>query len=105
MSQRQRLHVPGIYRLFFDSVVDARCNRACLYSREYHGLSRETQGQWSEPFFFVHIGDPQFGMSAGKLEESTEGGEADKNSGGMDWVVEEERLRKAITAINRIRPR
>ncbi|CAN0188187.1 unnamed protein product, partial [Hapterophycus canaliculatus] len=61
----------------------------CLPSREYLGLDWESQGHWSEPFFFIKIADPQLGMV-----------NAEEPVGGAV-----ERLSRAVGIVNRLRPK
>ena len=98
LNRRERLHNPSIYKLLHASVVDARCNRACLATREYLGLGKTMQGQWESPFFFVQIADPQLGIYSSGIDGA-------EGSGGMDWSIEVERLQSAISAINKLRPK
>lgn len=53
------------------------------------GLDRRTEGSWTQPFFFVQLADPQFGM----FEEN------------KSWEKEVALLERAVEAINRLRPR
>ncbi|CAM9759010.1 unnamed protein product, partial [Chrysoparadoxa australica] len=49
---------PRVFRLLFKSNVTAKCSRADPVLRECPGMGWEGQGQWEEPFFFIHLGDP-----------------------------------------------
>ncbi|CAM9935602.1 unnamed protein product, partial [Phaeothamnion confervicola] len=90
-----RLVEPKVNRLMHRSAADAKCLRADPVMREYLGLDWDTHGQWTEPFFFVHMTDPQLGMAAAAGETEEEDG----------WEAEAERLRRAVVAVNRLRPR
>ena len=90
MHREQRLHIPTIFRLFHTSVLNAKCLRANVSTREYIGHCRDLQGQWSKDFFYCHLA----GLMVG-------GGQ--KTSSGE--YSEQDRIRKAITVINKIRPR
>ena len=89
LNQRNCLSSGGLYRLFFPTLVDARCLRIDPTTREYIGFTRTTQGMWSNDFFFVQLTEPQVGRKAG----------------GADWEPELDRLKQAILSVNRIRPR
>lgn len=99
LDRRDALHSPGIYRLFHDSLPDAKCKRINISTLEYYGHTRALQGQWKSNFFFIQLADPQFGMKDDGPPEFSDG------RGGADWSFEEEHLKKAITAINKLRPR
>lgn len=94
---RNLLHEPRVFRQFFDKQIEARALRADVSSREYIGLEHKHNHQWKEPFFFVQIADPQLGITAGFAEQD--------GQGGSTWEVEKENLRKAVSAINKLRPR
>jgi 3-phosphoinositide dependent protein kinase-1 len=87
LNCKHKLHLPGIYRLFWNSVVDAKCIRVDSYTRDYIGYNRALQGQWYKDFFFAYLSGPEFIL--------------DENNTGM----EVENLRKAISTINKLRPR
>ncbi|MBI3910236.1 MAG: metallophosphoesterase [Armatimonadetes bacterium] len=55
----------------------------------YPGLTREQEGRWTKPFFFIQLADSQFGMFG------------DDRS----WEKETELLTRAVAHINRLRPR
>ncbi len=99
LDRREVLHSPSIYRLFFSSLPDARCLRVDPSSLEYIGYNRQLQGHFKTNFFFVQIADPQFGMKADGPPETSNG------SGGENWDFEYDHTKKAISAINKIRPR
>eukprot|EP00605_Chrysophyceae_sp_TOSAG23-4_P000136 GSChrysophyteH1.ASY1.ANO1.155.1 assembled CDS len=46
LNRRQQINNPGLYRLFWKSVVDTKCIRTDSTSREYLGFNRATQGSW-----------------------------------------------------------
>ena len=54
--------------------------------RSFPGLTRERQGRWEGPFFFMLLADPQFGMAA-------------------DAGLERRNAEAAVAHINRLRPR
>jgi len=99
LSRQQKLHPPGIFRLFHSSVVDARCMRASVSTKEFIGLSRDIHGEWESCFCFAVLSNPVYGMYSASIE--CEG----DITGGMDWSREQERLQKAISAINKLRPK
>src|SRR5690606_6640447 len=53
--------------------------------------------QWNDPFFFVQIADPQLGITTAFEEKD--------GLGGSTWEVEKENLRRAVSAINKLRPK
>lgn len=59
---------------------------AAARDRGFPGLTREREGRWTGPFFFVALADPQFGMMADRQQER-------KNA------------EAAVAHINRLRPR
>lgn len=58
-------------------------------SRAYPGLNREREGRWNGAFFFIQMGDTQFGMFANDL----------------DFRRETELVTRAVARINTLRPR
>lgn len=100
LDRREVLHSPSIYRLFFSCLPDARCLRVDPSTLEYYGHGRNLHGQMKvDNFFFVQLSDPQFGMKADGPPEVSDG------RGGDNWDFEYEHTRKAISAINRLRPK
>lgn len=83
LLRRNKLHLPGVYRLFWTSVVDARSIRIDPSSHEYIGHTRNLQGQWDKDFSFVYVTDPLFETTSTSAEI----------------------LRQTISAINKLRPR
>ena len=66
---------------------DARFNMA--HDRVYVGLTRDLEGEWSGPYDFVQLADPQLGMLHWDKE----------------WSEELTMLRLAIQHVNRLKPR
>jgi len=93
LRNKTELHSAAVYRLFFSSVIDSRNLRTDIVEREYIGYSRSNQGQWSHGFSGVHFANPQFGQAAMSAGEAPS---CDK---------EHARLRTAISAINKMRPK
>ena len=93
LKNKTELHAASVYRLFFSSVIDSRNIRTDLVDREYIGYWRSNQGQWRSGFSGVHFTNPLFGNEAISSENSTN---CDK---------EHARLRTAIAAINKMRPK
>jgi hypothetical protein len=93
LRNKTELHSSSVYRLFFSSVIDSRNLRTDLVDREYIGYSRSNQGQWSSGFSGVHFANPLFGQAALAAGEAVS---CDK---------EHARLRTAIAAINKMRPK
>lgn len=95
LSRQQRLHTPGVFRLFCASLVDARCRRSDPSTGEYVGFTRLLQGHWDKDFYFLQLSAPQFGAAAAQ------------NSGGDASSVEAEetQLRPLLAAVNKLRPR
>lgn len=99
LDRREVLHSPSIYRLFHSSLPDARSLRVDPSTLEYYGHGRNLHGHFKGNFCFVQIADPQFGMKADGPPETSDG------RGGDNWDFEYEHTRKAISAINRLRPK
>jgi 3',5'-cyclic AMP phosphodiesterase CpdA len=89
---------PKVSRTLHSSLSDSKCLRADRVLREYVGLEWDAQGQWKEPFFFVHLTDPQLGLAV-------HGVSGDRGEGSGEYEAEAERLRKCVTAINKMRPK
>jgi 3-phosphoinositide dependent protein kinase-1 len=87
LNCKHKLHIPGIYRLFWNSVVDAKSIRVDSHTRDYIGFNRALQGQWHKDFFFAYLSGPEL------IQD-------DNNTS-----LEVENLRKAISSINKLRPR
>ncbi len=83
LTRRNKLHNPGVYRLFHKSVVDARTIRVDQCNKEYIGYNRTMQGQWNKNFNFAYITDPVITDSAADLEK----------------------LKAVISSLNRLRPK
>lgn len=106
LQRHSRLHIPGVYRLFFSSAVDARCCRVDAATREYPGYLLETQQRWEAEFFFSVIAAPSFGESTATSSPSLPPppGEVAQRSAG-DCCNEQSSLKSTISAINKLRPR
>jgi hypothetical protein len=67
LRRKQKLHLPCVYRLFFHTLPDSRCNRADPETLEYVGLSRVLQGQTTgnsaDYFHFAMLLQPRLGHS------------------------------------------
>ena len=86
LNRRNCIASGGVHRLFFPSLVDARCKRVDTMTKEYIGFTRVAHGAWENDFFFMVLA----GISA---------------TGGQDFESELEKLKQTILLINRIRPR
>jgi hypothetical protein len=95
LRNKTELHSAPVYRLFFSSVIDSRNLRTDRVDREYIGYSRSNQGQWSSGFSGAHFANPLFGQAA-----LAAGG-----GGVVNCDKEHARLRTAIAAINKMRPK
>jgi 3',5'-cyclic AMP phosphodiesterase CpdA len=102
LSCQSKLQSPSILRLFHISLIDTRCLRASLSTREYIGLSRDIQSEWEKDFTFVIIGDPQFGLNNYKKDLSID---LKIQTGGLEFEIEQNRLLQTIISINRCRPK
>jgi len=114
LTRRQQINNPGLYRLFWRSVVDTKCIRSDFCGREYLGYNRNTQGIWKsagidakadrsgpggkdhgvsgviQEFTFAHFGAAAFGGSSG------EAADVETDAGA---------LKSLVTSINRLRPK
>mmetsp|Transcript_2778 Transcript_2778/g.4182 ORF Transcript_2778/g.4182 Transcript_2778/m.4182 type:complete len:928 (+) Transcript_2778:61-2844(+) len=88
LNRRGEAHAPAVYRLFWSSVVDARCIRPDWTEKEILGFNRHTQGHWEKGFTFAYVTDPLFGRTD-----------------PVKCEAEQHNLRTAISAINKCRPR
>jgi serine/threonine protein kinase len=113
LNRRQQINTPGLYRLFWNSVIDTKCLRIDDTTCEYLGYNRNTQGLWrtsgidptkdrSGPqgkdkgstgvmndFLFAHIGSAEFTATSSDITCEPQASE----------------LKKTITAVNRLRPK
>jgi 3',5'-cyclic AMP phosphodiesterase CpdA len=118
LSRRSRLHNPGVYRLFWPSVVDARSSRVDPSTWDYIGYDREAQGQWTKDFFFAFLADPLLGYAAAHSGSNASAAAVSAPSSASvssttdkstcvasGCEAEVDSLRAAISAINRLRPR
>lgn len=64
-------------------------------NRIYEGLTKETEGQWQGPFFFIQAADTQFGMIESYLEKKPD----------PRWDKEIALTEKAVEAVNRMDPK
>lgn len=98
LHRRQKLHLPSVYRLFFQSLPDSRCLRADPETLEYVGLNRVLQGQTTgnsaDFFHFAMLFQPRLGQSHQFL--------ASNNS---EETREEIMLKSHIAHLNKLRPK
>lgn len=88
LNRRADAHNPAVYRLFWTSVVDARCIRSEWTDREILGFNRHTQVRFDKAYSFAYIADPLFGYSTpGSCE------------------VQEKKLKTVVSALNKLRPK
>ena len=99
LDRCNRLHTPGVYRLFWPSVVDARSIRVDSNTREYLGHTRTNQGQYKEDYSFLQFTDPRFGHSDTLARQN------DSPLESIGFAKEEADLRATISVINRLRPK
>ncbi|XP_076028097.1 serine/threonine-protein phosphatase CPPED1, partial [Genypterus blacodes] len=67
-------------------------------NRTFGGLSEGAESEWKGPFCFIQAADPQLGlMKAWK--------DGDSDSGGEVWADEVHLTKRAVRAVNRLRPR
>ncbi|KAL1426978.1 hypothetical protein MTO96_003274 [Rhipicephalus appendiculatus] len=64
-------------------------------NKSYEGLTKETEGQWKGPFFFIQAADTQFGMIESYLEKKP----------CPRWDKEIALTEKAVEAVNRMEPK
>lgn len=64
-------------------------------NRTYEGLTKETEGQWKGPFFFIQAADTQFGMIESYLEKKP----------NPRWDKEIALTEKAVEAVNQMEPK
>ena len=104
IQRRQNLHITAVYRLFkapgVQGVIDSRCNRTSIHTREYIGYDHSAQGHWDSDFFFSVLQDPLFGYQA-----AAQGIIAPPNTENCWWTAEEAALKPVISSINKLRPR
>ncbi len=115
LTRRQQINNPGLYRLFWKTIVDTKCIRSDPTTLEYLGYNRNTQGMWKgsgvnvggdksgpagkdrgptgviDDFVFAHIGSASFGLG--------------DNSGVPVLEADAAALKKIVTPINRLRPK
>jgi hypothetical protein len=84
LERKQKLHIPGIHRLFYKTLPQSRCIRANPNSLDYVGMNRDLQGRHELDFFYIIISNPRVGA-----EGDTNGNE----------------LKQRVTQINKIRPK
>lgn len=92
LNRRADAHNPAVYRLFWTSVVDARCIRSEWTEREILGFNRHTQGRYSNPFSFAYIADPLFGFSTA-------------SEGNPSSDAQEKSMKAIVSALNKLRPK
>lgn len=64
-------------------------------NRTYEGLTKETEGLWQGPFFFIQAADTQFGMIESYLEKRPD----------PHWDKEIALTEKAVEAVNQMDPK
>lgn len=106
LHRRNQLNVPGLYRLFWPSLVDCKCVRTDVTTMDYHSHTFKQHGVWPEkeqgqPFYFCHLASARMGSH---MSGSSGGG-----SGEVDLhdrcEAEIASLKAAVTNINRLRPK
>ncbi|CAM5999353.1 unnamed protein product [Sphagnum balticum] len=97
LTRHERLHNSNLYRLFHSSAVNARCIRADVHTREYIGYTQSNQGLFESDFVFALFADPLITSPAAAESGSTN---HMSNNG-----AEAERLKYAVSAVNKLRPR
>ena len=106
LHRRNQLNVPGLYRLFWPTLVDSKCVRTDYTTMEYNSHSFKHHGSWPEKeagqaFLFCHLVSPRIGSSM----TSTDGGDGGEAEVQEACKVEVASLKSAITNINRLRPK
>ncbi|XP_056285728.1 serine/threonine-protein phosphatase CPPED1 isoform X1 [Pseudoliparis swirei] len=66
--------------------------------RTFSGLSEDAEREWTGPFCFILAADPQLGLMKAWRDGDCEGG-------GDEWAEEMELTKRAVEAVNRLRPR
>lgn len=64
-------------------------------NRLYHGFSKEKEGKWKGPFFFINAADTQFGMIESYLQKKPD----------PKWDKEIALTKEAISAVNQMNPK
>ncbi len=106
LDRRCRLHLPGVQRLFFASVVDSRAQRANVQTREYIGFTRDTQGHWDKDFMICHIPSPQYRLpTPTALSPSTAATDAFSDEVNAQLTTQSSALRQSVAAVNKLRPK
>ncbi len=107
LHRRNQLNVPGLYRLFWPTLVDSKCVRTDDTTMDYHSHSFKQHGSWPEKeagqaFLFCHLVSPRVGSSMTSTDSGGDGGEAQMQEA---CKVELASLKSAVTSINRLRPK
>jgi len=123
LLRQDRLHSPGVYRLFCSSTIEARSRRITDdTTRQYIGFTHQLQGHWEKDFLFMQIAAPLFGQSSfllssdsnsstGNTTIGSDNSDSSINSGSSgiinrdDCTTEESILQGIISSINKLRPR
>jgi hypothetical protein len=123
LLRQDRLHSPGVYRLFCSSTIEARSHRITDdTTRQYIGFTHQLQGHWEKDFLFMQIAAPLFGQSSfllrsdrdsstGNTTIGSDNGDSSINNGSSDIMnrddctTEESILQGIISSINKLRPR
>ncbi|XP_034716615.1 serine/threonine-protein phosphatase CPPED1 [Etheostoma cragini] len=66
--------------------------------RTFSGLTEDAEREWTGPFCFIQAADPQLGLMKAWREGDCDGG-------GDEWAEEVELTKKAVEAVNQLRPR
>lgn len=61
-------------------------------------LSLDVEHEWTGPFCFIQAADPQLGLMKAWRDGDCDGG-------GDDWAEEVELTKRAVEAVNQLRPR
>jgi hypothetical protein len=56
LHRKKQLTNPFVMRLLHSNVPNSKCLRASIDSREYIGLERETNEDWSKMFYYIQLG-------------------------------------------------
>ncbi|KAF3704639.1 Serine/threonine-protein phosphatase CPPED1 [Channa argus] len=66
--------------------------------RIYTGLTEDPESVWNGPFCFIQAADPQLGLMKAWRDGDCDGG-------GDEWAEEVELTKRAVEAVNQLRPR
>jgi hypothetical protein len=68
LDRQQKFHIPGVHRLFFNSLPDSRCRKANPGIKEYVGFTRALQGHYTTTFHFAQSSVPAINNEGIQLE-------------------------------------